>query len=807
MSTSALGSCNVTLTSTVSQERIDEQLALEREQISQGKKALMDQTIKAENRAYASATVYGVASIQELIPLVEERLTNMYNRIHEGKNGVAFKEVHEYIKYLEPLAAAGIASKVIFDRVFSQRDDRDSLLVSVFTAVGTAIEDECQMRFYEREAPGLLKVLKENYWHSSCGTGQKLVSIQTLMNRYNVNWKAWSGTVRTKLGNILVDSVMQASGWFEVYTQRIDRRTYNYLVPTKEFMDNRERIMESAMTFSAELWPMLIPPLDWSNEKRGGYLTNEVMMGHKMVRSRTDPPLEQGEVPISFLNRIQKVAYRLSPFMVGVAERLYELGRTVGKNPKFLPITAIEELPAKPFDIDDNPESRKAYKVAAREIYNRNQALVKKSVRTRMTMKAVARFKDVDRFYIPWSFDYRGRAYPIPAFLTPQDTDFGKSLLRFADEAFLTPEAEDWLAFQVATTYGLDKAPMAERLEWVSHHHQLIEKVATDPIGSLPEWEAADEPWQFLAACEEYYACFIACTRHHTGLMIATDATCSGLQILAGLARDRSTAQMVNVVPSHAPQDAYRAVAEFAKPNLPEHLRDVVDRSVAKRLVMTIPYNAKFKSNWRYVNDALNEVKKLELPKEDVTAVTHALRNAVWDRENQTGVFPGPIKVMDWIESEVGAILKSGGDHLQWVTPSGFVVYQKLMKPLVTRLELQLLGSVKKVSVAVGESTEVNIAKHKSATSPNLIHSLDASLLHLTVQKFDAPIALIHDSVLCRATDMSILSTKVRETYMELFAEHDYLSDFAQQIGATSEPPIVGDLSPEVVIESTYFFC
>ena len=53
-----------------------------------------------------------------------------------------------------------------------------------------------------------------------------------------------------------------------------------------------------------------------------------------------------------------------------------------------------------------------------------------------------------------------GKAYPIPAFLTPQDTDFGKSLLRFATESFMTPEAEDWLSFQVATTYGLDKAPI-----------------------------------------------------------------------------------------------------------------------------------------------------------------------------------------------------------------------------------------------------------------------------------------------------------------------------------------------------------
>ena len=39
-----------------------------------------------------------------------------------------------------------------------------------------------------------------------------------------------------------------------------------------------------------------------------------------------------------------------------------------------------------------------------------------------------------------------------------QDTDFGKSLLKFYEAAKLTPDAEDWLSFQVATTYGLDKS-------------------------------------------------------------------------------------------------------------------------------------------------------------------------------------------------------------------------------------------------------------------------------------------------------------------------------------------------------------
>tara|TARA_Y100000817_G_C16603972_1_gene432076 strand:- start:149 stop:646 length:498 start_codon:yes stop_codon:yes gene_type:complete len=165
------------------------------------------------------------------------------------------------------------------------------------------------------------------------------------------------------------------------------------------------------------------------------------------------------------------------------------------------------------------------------------------------------------------------------------------------------------------------------------------------------------------------------------------------------------------------------------------------------------------------------------------------------------------MEVMEWIEKEVGVIMRSGATHLEWTTPSGFVVHQKLNKKHIERLELKLLGRVSKVSVATGDTDEVNVQKHKNTTSPNLIHSLDASLLHLATLRFDAPLALIHDSVLCRATDMGVLSYLLRETYMYLFAENDYLNDWATQVGAQTKPPIIDTLQPESVIESTYFFC
>ena len=417
-----------------------------------------------------------------------------------------------------------------------------------------------------------------------------------------------------------------------------------------------------------------------------------------------------------------------------------------------------------------------------------------------MTMECVRRFKQYDKWYLPWSYDYRGRTYPISALLTPQDTDFGKSLLRFYQESFVDETAVEWLQFHVATQRGLDKEPIAERLKWTRENHALITQIVQDPIGNIHEWEVADEPWQFLAACEEYYACVIDCSRHYTGLPIAVDATCSGLQILAGLARDASTAKLVNVLPSDKPQDAYKVIAEASKPNIPECLHDVWDRKCTKRTVMTVPYNAKPFSNRGYIRDALAE-KNVEVHKDVLTKVVSAVRQAM-DK-----VVPGPMAVMKWIESTVAELIKQGAEEITWTTPSGFTVTQRLMKPDVETMQLKLLGCVKKVSVAVGDSDEVDLLHHKNATAPNLIHSLDASLLHLSALRFDAPLALIHDSVLCRSSDMSILSAIVRETYMHLFAEHDYLNEWAEQVGATTKPPIIGDLEPSSVIESTYFFC
>ena len=773
---------------------VERQIAFERKQVRGGVEKLRKDTKKLEDKTYASATVYGTVAISEILLELIEHIDK--KKIKYSKQGCG-KDFALHTKHTFPIDSdvqALLVSKVAFDHVFSPRKVKHNL-TTIALAVGHAIEGECQLNYYESQGPELLETLKQNYWHDAKGTEYKRKCIQTLMHKKNITpWCRWDNTTKTKTGLWLLDCLLISTGYFEKLNVRKGIKTYITLIPTEKFIKHQEEIVACAELYSPLTKPMKIPPRRWSTLQDGGYFLNDLTRCYEMVR-RGYHGLIQGEIPIEFLNKIQEVGYRLNPFTMGVAEELERQGIAIGK---FRPVIN-HVIPPKPVDIDTNEESRTQWKRDAREKRNLQANEARKSCRTRMTMNIAREFRN-DVWFLPFSYDYRGRAYPIPSFLTPQDTDFGKSLLISDKGAPITDEAKDWLSFQVATCFGLDKASWQERIDWCKDetNRQLIKRIATNPLGNIGDWENVDEPWQFLAACEEWWAIHTG-KRVHTHLFVATDATCSGLQILAGMARDKSTAEMVNVIGSDKPQDAYKVIAEKSKPHIPERLRMSWNRKKCKRCVMTIPYNAKPFSNRAYIREALKD-DDIKIDKDELTQCVKAVRSAMED------VVPGPMRVMRWIETEVGNAIKNGAKIIKWETPSGFIVVQKLMKHESKTIYTQLMGRTE-INIA-GIEKGVDLKHHKNATAPNLIHSYDASLLHLSITEFgERPIATIHDSVLCLATDMKYLSTLVRKTYMHLFAENEPLKNFAREIKAETQPPIIGDLEPSEVIDSTYFFC
>jgi DNA-directed RNA polymerase len=781
----------------VTHTNLHRQFLLEQEAISCGKQRLHDSLEKLEGKSYASASVYGVSSIREALPYLIKTVEDTFYRLSKGQAGKFYKEISLYLDELEPLAIATILLKVTFDRVFSTKRQAN-VLVPTMSAIGSALETECKFRWYKHNYPGLMHYISDKYFHDACGTMQKQVIASKKFGEHDIRWPAWGTKTKVSLGRWGLTAVMESTGWFTINKRKTHRKRYEYkVVPTPEFETKRDELIKTAELFSGIPWPMLVVPDDWGYDEEGsiiygGYLTNRMMRGHDLTR-KSNPYIKHGEAPINFLNKLQRVKYCVNRHVLEVAEEMRLRGRVIGK---FIPIAPAYK-PSRPADADDDAKSNLSWRRSMAEAYNADRINFKRSVRTRTQLEAAEKFKD-ESFYLCWSFDYRGRAYPIPAFLTPQDTDFGKAILNFADESSVTDEAELWLSFQVATTFGLDKSTLEDRHQWVSENTELITKVATDPIRYLSEWEEVDEPWQFMSSCHEYYHCCIAKDKLTTGLMVAVDATCSGLQILAALAKDKSTAELVNVVPSQKPSDAYRAVAEKAKEFLPDYMHPWMNRSVCKRTVMTIPYNATKDSSRKYIREALRE-QGLDPTKDELTQVVNAIYSSM------DSIVPGPMNVMRWIKKHVGLYIRNGAKEVEWVTPSGFTVNQKRDDIETQIMELQLLGRTQ-VRIPTGKTTPSPI-KHKSSTAPNYIHSFDASILHRSFNHFDEPFTVIHDSVLCRAGDMGTLNRLVRETYSNIFSEKCWLSEFAETINASEPPPIVGTLDPKVVSNSTYFFC
>ena len=99
--------------------QISNQFTLEKEAISCGRQRLQESIQRLEEKSYASASVYGTASISAALPLVIKEIEESFSKLNRGAAGQHYQPVAQHLSGLEPLAIATIALKLIFDNVFS----------------------------------------------------------------------------------------------------------------------------------------------------------------------------------------------------------------------------------------------------------------------------------------------------------------------------------------------------------------------------------------------------------------------------------------------------------------------------------------------------------------------------------------------------------------------------------------------------------------------------------------------------------------------------------------------------------------
>jgi DNA-directed RNA polymerase len=774
-------------------EQLARQFQRETEARTEAITRLRERTRTAEDRMYASATVYGSAFINQGLNKITKEIADKINRVSQGWASDKAQAVAP-IKDCDPGVLALITAKGVLD-ILGVRRIESLTYAAATTHIGSLVYHQIMLDRFAAEQPELFDKA-EAHIHAHKGYGYKVQRYRAVMRRNEVEILSWGTSIKHLVGGWLLDRLATATGWV---TTRLSATSSNsritYLVYQPEFIKAREALLAQAEAFAGCLWPMLCEPNDWSDDFAGGYLTNDLRKLTRLVRTRVSrrDALLRGSTALAMLNRLQKVPYRINDRILELANFCQEHRISVGK------FRAEEPTPPppkpEPWETASD-EDKLAYRKARTEIEDRNSALAQKNYRTTEALYVANKYKG-EVFWTPWSFDFRGRVYPIPTSLSPQGTDFDKSLIYFHEEADVS---EWWLAFQVATTWGLDKAPMEERQQWVLSNHEFLTRVATDPEGTISEWSSAEEPWCFIAAAIEYYLCVITGEKQTSGLPVSVDATCSGLQHLSAMALDRTAAEMVNVVPTPKPSDGYAIVAEVAKEQLPEHLHHLITRKLTKRTVMTTPYGVTENSARDYIRQ---ELKGVELERGELQAIVKAVyRYAV------RKVFTGPCASMAFIQSVAGECVKRGQPYLRWVTPSGFIVYQEYRRTEVERIRTKLLGQrIDTQMLKPWEDRAIDLNKAKTAASPNFVHSLDAALLHLVFAEWQKPFTVIHDCVLGRSSDMDELAAAIRDKFVEIYSQ-PVLRNWSEQLGVGfDESVMINTLDINDVQESSYFFC
>lgn len=502
----------------------------------------------------------------------------------------------------------------------------------------------------------------------------------------------------------------------------------------------------------------------------------------------------------------------INSFILSVIKELTERSETLGN----IPPTDDLAFPARIADdvwMGMTGKERLEHKAVLEDIHNRNASLHGKR-EALLRKEKLASDLENDTFWIPHALDFRGRLYPQSAELNFVNDDISRGLIQFAERKPFGETGKYWLKIRLANSFGEDKRSFDERIEWVNENHLAILDSAINPLDGARFWNDADEPFQFLAAANEYRNVAELGDQAVNQIPINLDATASGLQHLSAWTRDPVAARAVNMTASGQRYDIYGEVANELSKLIEEDLESSeearnchghIERRHVKRGIMTTPYSVTAQGlRDQFISDGY--IDDLEGSK---FRNANYLRDKLMDSLGET--ITKPMQLMNYFK-QVASNLAEEDIPLQWRTPMGMTIRQAYWRH--NKEDVQTLYG--KATLWEEEPLlGIRNGKQKAASSPNVVHSFDAAHLQATVlmgTQGSNPItswACVHDSIGVHACDVERLNTVIRDEYIRIYDRpvleefHEYQLRHGVEL---PEPPVQGTFDIQEVQSAPYFF-
>jgi DNA-directed RNA polymerase, mitochondrial len=848
-------------------EKLARQEELEQQASVGGRERFMQRLEDAQEKGRGSMVGAAKRLLVEAIAPVEAALDHAMREASERVPQQRPK-AYKWVNLLGTDVTAFLTVRVVLDGVHEGKQD----LSVVIRSLTRHILNELKYRRFKEQAPGLFHYRLNSFETDSYAHRSRSMNAAMRYAGVDVSDLDMDQKEQLAVGNWLIHIMLQATGMVEqereVVREGRKTKTHIYLTPspeTSEWLTQRNGLLSELTPLKT---PMVVPPLRWRQGDRGGYRFN-LRSTFPLIRGWTQgSSAEREDLPVVMgaLNRLQDTAWVIN-------QDVYRLITDImGRDGGMCGLPSLQEEPLPSLfdtfsklrreggledvrivgDVAEGPEAQvkalhRQHRYELGKVRNRNHARYLSDLTFRRTMKVADTMSQEEAFWFVYNCDFRGRVYPIADFLSPQGADLEKALLTFADKRPMGRDGGRWLAVHMMNS--LDETPggtkvstmtLDERMQWVLDNEELVLQAGRDPWADL-WWAEAGDPLQFYAACAEWarWAAAGYSEDHLSGLPVAMDGSCNGLQHFAAMFRDEVGARAVNVSPGSTPQDVYLRVANTVLDKLEREAggnemarlwltSGLVNRKLCKRPTMTFGYGSKpFGMTYQLIEylqkdcdydvvedhfATLDEATG-ELESRSFGACSY-MAQAIWEALGDVVV--KAFEAMHWLQVAARAIASSNKPVMWRVPLTGFPVRQGYFESNMRRLDTVLSGSVR-IQLSYHEQTDnVNAVKQANAIAPNVVHSLDAAALMLTVNAASAEgiesFAMVHDSYGTTPGDAQLLADVLRQEFVGLY-EHDVPNMLREQWAAQVDdptdippPPAPGSLDLAGVLVSSYFF-
>lgn len=654
--------------------------------------------------------------------------------------------------------------------------------------------------------------------------------------------------IATRIGALLIDILINSgANIVEKYTAFNSKGNKQYYLrltdsATNSILTIGRNNLANIMSIANRL-PMIVEPIAYDSSLKGGYINDKIPLMksiHKIQRDFTKSKDLSKVLPI--VNKLQSVSWRFNRRIVDLITDIFESNMVDHSNMSRL-TKLIGDLPtANNIDIKDIIRKedygelidgwqleREAYHNYTKD-KNEMSIILDKEKGKRLALifalGVYTKLADYDNIYFPQQLDYRGRIYPKPTFLSVQQPSYIKAMLEFSNGEYLTETGVEGLKIHIANSYGFDKVSFKDRIRWVEENIEKILEAAQDPIESCYYWNEADSPFEFLAGC-------MALDDHLKGLKVhlptGFDSTCSGIQVYSGLLMDKVGAESVNVVNTYNEDgeviraDIYDKISKKVNQYLEEgdypiefEFKDAegverrvstaieahsivgkITRGLVKRNVMTFVYSVTFRGMQDQLRSELEDMKFAgnQFWEGEFWVVVRLI--ATLNHKAITELIHGGVLGQEYFKDCV----KDLKEPACWTTPIyNFPIMQSSFK-FETHRYKTFLGQL---SVQY-QTDKLDTRSQSNAIAPNIIHSLDSTILYGAVDRFKGDIGTIHDCFLVHPNNWKEIQRCFKESYIEIM-EAKPLETIGKQLDPNGivEVPWIGTLDLEDVRKATY---